>query len=128
MDDDEKKLQDKLEAALKSAAAPDAARNLMALLFPKVGRLLETDVSGSLSDSEQWDQRRIFQRDFASTYFRLDPQPVSWGRSELATILSNPNPTDALSLAQARIDSAVERERPRLLRLFLNSLIGAFGP
>ncbi len=80
-----------------------------------------------METNERVRRHRISVREFASDYFRLDPQPASWGRSELEQILSAPSPLDALSSVEKRVGLSPESDRPRLRRLFLEALDGAFG-
>jgi hypothetical protein len=123
-EDDE--LLKKLEPLLARASSREGARNILSLLFPKADRALANDINEIADRSESKAQRRIADRDFTSAYFRLDPQPATWGRTELALVLDR-DPQTALSLAKEKINLAPERDRPRLRRLFLEALDGAFG-
>jgi hypothetical protein len=127
--DKETKFKEKLEDMLRNAKAPEAARNLLALLFPKVERALRTYIpSETMEGGERRRRRRLSERDFAPTYFSLNPQPVSWSVSDIDSILNSENPSNALAEVRERIDSTAETDRGRLRRLFLEALDGAFGP
>jgi hypothetical protein len=129
MADDDERLKKAIEQALLNATQPDAARRALALLFPKAAAASEAAVpSGAPSSQERSRSRRISMADFATAYFRLDPQKATWGRSEIEETLSSPHPLEALKVVEERLSAAAEDDRPRLRRLFLTSLDGAFGP
>ena len=129
MNDEEKKFMESLAAITGAANIPEAARSALAMLFPKAEHALETYIPQDSSDkNERKRKHRISTRDYASGYFRLDPQPSSWSQSEIDLILNSQSPSEALEGAEKRIAAAPERDRPRLRRLFLEMLDGAFGP
>ena len=128
MNDDDKKLNELLENMLSRAKSREAVRSALAQLFPKAERALQTYVPDNSNDrNERKRQRRLSEKDFAAVYFRLDPQPASWSRSEIDTILNSANPAEALNQVKSRVNSAPENDRPRMRRLFLEALDGAFG-
>lgn len=128
MDGDDKKLSQILEDMLGHAKSREATRNALAQLFPKAEAALRTYVPRhSENRNERKRQHRISERDVAPAYFRLDPQPASWGRSEINSVLDSANPTEALNRVEERVSAAPESDRPRLRRLFLEALDGAFG-
>jgi hypothetical protein len=127
MADGDNELREKVEELLKGASSQEGARNILALLFPKIDQALAAHMHQSVDDSEFRRERRLAVRDSAPAYFRLDPQPATWGRTELASIVDSGS-QDALTSARDKIDLAPEGDRPRLRRLFLESLDGAFGP
>jgi hypothetical protein len=128
MGDEKEQFREMLNAILDRAKVRDAARYALAQLFPKAEKELETYVpEETLERGERKRQRRISERDFAPAYFRLDPQPAAWGHSEIETILDSTNPAGAFAVVETRIAAATEKDRPRLRRLFLEALDGAFG-
>jgi hypothetical protein len=125
---EEKDLSKLLEGILGQAKSPEAARSALAQLFPKVEKVLRTYVPRHSNDrNERRRQRRLSEKDFAAAYFRLDPQPASWSRSEIDSILNSTSPTEALSRVESRLSAAAAGDRPRLRRLFLDALDGAFS-
>ena len=113
---------------LSQAKSREAVRNALAQLFPKAEAALRTYVPRDIGDrNERKRQHRLSEKDFAPAYFRLDPQPASWSRSEIDAILNSPNPAEALNEVKSRVTAAPEGERSRLRRLFLEALDGAFG-
>lgn len=129
MPEKDSKLRQRIEDALKSARRLDAGRNALSLLFPTAAKALDSPMPyGDADLRTRRRQRRISVNDFAPAYFRLDPQPATWGRLEIEDILSDAPPDKALQGIQERIDAASESDRPRLRRLFIDDLNGAFGP
>jgi hypothetical protein len=128
MNGDDKKFNGLLETMLSGAKSREAVRSALAQLFPKAEKALRTYVPDDSDDrNERKRQRRLSEKDFAAVYFRLDPQPASWSRSEIGTILNSTNPAEALNEVESRVNSAPENDRPRMRRLFLEALDGAFG-
>lgn len=128
MNGDDRKLSQILESMLSHAKSREATQNALAQLFPKAEAALHTFVPRhSESRNERKRQHRISERDVAPAYFRLDPQPASWGRSELNSVLDSTDPIEAMNKVEERVNSAPESDRPRLRRLFLEALDGAFG-
>jgi hypothetical protein len=128
MSDESKRFAETLQAILRLAKSTEGARYALAQLFPKVESQLRTFVpSGSMDSTERKRQHRISERDFAPAYFRLDPQPAAWSRSEIETILNAAEPAEAVAMPEKRVNAASENDRPRLRRLFLEALDGAFG-
>jgi hypothetical protein len=128
MNGDEKKLADLLENVLSRAKSREPAKNAVAQLFPRAEAGLRTYVPrDSGARGERKRQHRISEKDFALAYFRLDPQPATWSRSEIDLVLNSPDPFKALGDVQERVNGAREGERPRLRRLFLEALDGSFN-
>src|SRR5262249_41281905 len=67
---------------------------VLAFLFPKIQAILETYASTGISTSRERRRTspRLSERSFALGYFRLAPQPASWGRSEIESILDAGEP------------------------------------
>lgn len=129
MPEQDEKLRRRIEDALKTARRPDAGRNALSLLFPRAAKALDSPMPyGDADLPARRRQRRISVDDFAAAYFRLDPQPATWGRSEIESILSDASPDEALQSIQERIDAAAEPDRARLRRFFVDDLSSAFGP
>jgi hypothetical protein len=128
MNGDDKKFAEAVETMLGHAKSREAARNALAQLFPKVASALRSYIPRDSEDRNERKRRhRISEKDSAAAYFRLDPQPASWGRSEIDLVLRSEDPSEALSKIEARVSAAPEADRPRLRRLFLEALDGAFG-
>ncbi|HZL60286.1 MAG TPA: hypothetical protein VFC38_11390 [Stellaceae bacterium] len=125
--DDDKKLQDKISEGLRNAQQSDAARYALAMLFPKVGELLKTYVSRANTLIERRQKRRMSLSEFTGSYFHLDPQKATWARTEIDSVLNQTDPRESLKRIMDRIRVADERDRPRLRRLFLEQLDGAFS-
>jgi hypothetical protein len=127
MAEEDKKLAASLTGVTDTARSPEGARNVLAMLFPKADQVLETYVS-----SEQLDhfalkrQRRISQQEFSPTYFRLDPLPVSWSRSELEELFKL-GPQRVFEAVEERVSKYLEKDNARLRRLFLDFLIAALS-
>ena len=119
--------QQKVEKLLSEARHPDASRNLLALLFPKLNAQLKVILP--LTPEEEGERKRenrISQREFAQSYFGLTPDTLSWGRQELEEVL-NVAPMEAMRKAEERVNAAAEKDQPRLRRQFLDALDGAFS-
>lgn len=122
---DDKKLQTELERILIRAKSREGAQNTLALLFPKIEGLLETYVPSESSDgSTRKLKRRISQSDFSRNYFRLTPETTSWGRNETAEALSSPS--KAFEILWKKLEKSQNRERSKILRIFLELLDSAF--
>lgn len=127
MTDDDEAFRERIEAVLKGAKQPDAARNILSLLFPKAESVLKTYVETSSADaSGRKRSRRISESEFSPSYFGLDPQPLVWTKAEIDQIINSGDPASMLFDAQRRIELAPENERPRLRSIFLDALNGAF--
>src|SRR5262249_895689 len=112
---------------IQTASEIRAARNGLALLFPKAAKALKTALySGSEDVNLRRKARRISMADFAPAYFRLDPQKATWGRSELDRILNQQDADTAFETVEVRLGSEAEQDRPRLRRLFLDELLSTF--
>jgi hypothetical protein len=121
-------LKPKIEAALERAENREGASNALSLLFPKTENTLRTFLPReSMGSGLRRLRHRISDREYAEVYFRLDPKPSSWSASEVAQILNNDNPSEGLKLFEARIEQAPDSQKPRLRRLFLELLDGAFS-
>lgn len=120
-------LKIKLESLLAEAKEPEAAGEALAMLFPRVARLIDAVVS---VDPEQGNQRtlqrRISKQEFSSAYFRLSPDPIVWGRSELDELATSSDPQSAFAKLFERLDAASVSDQPRLLRIFLETLEATF--
>lgn len=128
MPNEDDTLRSELDNLLKKADSREGAINALALLFPKAQRVLKTYVPSESEDPlERKRRQRISASEFTATYFSLDPRGAAWGRTELNAILNDPNPHNAILRATARIESALKKDRPRLRRLFLEALDGAFN-
>ena len=124
MSKEEDRFRKSVENVLKVAKNPEAARNTLALLFfPKIEKVVQTYVPSPASLAERVRQHRISARDFASTYFRLDPQPASWGRSEIEATLKASNALAALLSIEETINASLKTDRPRLRRLFIRGAV-----
>jgi hypothetical protein len=127
MDQDDKKFAEILEKMLGQANSREAARSALAQLFPKAEAALRTYVPReSENRNERKRQRRLSEKDFAPAYFRLDPQPASWSRTEIDAVLNSSDPDVGLADVERRVKAAPERDKPRLRRVFLEALDGAF--
>lgn len=125
---DKSALAIKIENAVAEAKDPVAARQALALLFPKAEKVLNTYLTIRYSKTKSSMRgRRISMSDFAHAYFRLDPQPATWGRSEIEAVLDSTDPLSALQAIEEKIERAPLQARNRLRRIFLESLEDAFG-
>lgn len=123
--DNEFKLR--IESQLAHSKNNDAAKNALALLFPKAERVIHTYIPSSVGDIRtQKTGRRISQRDFAEAYFSLNPDPATWGRSEFESLIDK-DPKVAFAALDERVRSAPLKHRPRLRRLFLELLDAEFS-
>jgi hypothetical protein len=112
-----------MEEIVKNASEPRAARNGLALLFPKAAQTLKTALYSGVEDGNlRRKARRISMSDFAPAYFGLDPQKATWGRSELDRILNRDDAEAAFQMVEERLGFAAEADRPGLRRLFLDEL------
>jgi hypothetical protein len=130
MPNDDELLQKDLQELLGRSKAPEATKNALVLLFPKLEKFLKTYLPVSMAQPDRGDQNRqhrIAQREFAHEYFGLSPNPLSWGRKELEDILDTENPSIALSKVTKRLNGVPERDQGRLRRQFLDALPGAFN-
>lgn len=127
MEDQDEEFRKSIEAALKRAKNPAGAANVLALLFPKVERVLKTYVLDSMESGDRTRSRRISEANFAQSYFGLDPQGLVWSRADIEEIIRSSNPSALLVEAQRRIELAPEADRVRLRSILLDSLSGAFS-
>lgn len=128
MDKDKKQFDELLENTLGRANSREAAGSALAQLFPKAEAALRTYVPReSETRNERKREHRLSEKDFAAAYFRLDPQPASWSRAEIDGVLNSADPSQGLENVEKRVSAAPERDRPRLRRMFLEALDGAFG-
>lgn len=128
MADDDKQLRDSIERVLKASKNPDAARKALAFLFPKAEQILKTYVpAGTFDISERRKSRRLSVRDFAPSYFQLEPSPTTWGRGEIESLLNDPVPSHAFDTVEQKLEFVPASSRPALRRLFLEELERAFS-
>jgi hypothetical protein len=124
----EKAIADLIQNIVADAKSPEAARNALAQLFPKTERVIRTFVPDHYAGRNyRKRQRRLSEREFASAYFRLDPQPASWSKVEIDEVLNALDPAKALDDAKEKLNAEPEDARPRLRRLLLEALDGAFS-
>lgn len=127
MAEENKELAASLKELTDAAKNPEGARNILAMLFPKADQVLETYISNEQGNQYALKrQRRISQQEFASTYFRLDPVPISWSRSELEELFKL-GPQRALDAVEARVEKYDEKDNARLRRQFLEFLTAALS-
>jgi hypothetical protein len=127
MNGDDKKRSELLETMLSAAKLREPVQNALAQLFPKAETVLRTFVPRESDDRNgRKRQRRLSEKDFAPAYFRLDPQPASWSRSEIESILNSADPGQALTEVESRVRASTQQDRSRLRRTFLEALDGAF--
>jgi hypothetical protein len=127
MADEDKHLRETLEGVLKTASNRELSQRALALLFPKIEKILKTPIySGNNSVPERIRQRRISVADFSSAYFRLDPERATWGREEINFILRQMDPALLVSHVEKKLRSTDEPDRGRLRRLLLEQMDYAF--
>jgi len=127
MADDDKDLLDSAEAILSIANNPAAARYALALLFPKLEKILKTYLPTDGNNfNERQRQHRISQMDFARNYFSLDPQLISWSHTEIENILNSDDPKNELRKIRQKLEAFDLDNQSRLRRLFLEALDGGF--
>ena len=103
MEERDEAIRKEIEMAIKRAKNQKGAANILALLFPKVEKVLKTYVPDSMDNQERIRARRISQKDFAQSYFGLDPQPLIWTRADIESIINANQPSALLAEAQRRI-------------------------
>ena len=71
--------QQKVEKLLIEARHPDASRNLLALLFPKLNAQLKVILPLTPEEEGGREARKSnFAAEFAQSYFGLTPYSLSW--------------------------------------------------
>lgn len=129
-DKPDEKLKKLVDGFLRAEAVTDAGRNALALLFPKIRSLVAGEASFFLEESRQEKirQNRLSAEQSSRHYFDLSPKGVALGKSELDSLLNNPNPEESFQTVIEKAERLRGNERSRLRRLFLEALDGAFGP
>lgn len=123
MAEKDEKLKKRLEAALELANHPEPSRQALGMLFPKAGNILGTYTPSQ--GQEGFENYRISDANFAHSYFALDEQKPTWGRSELENLFRS-QPEQCFTVAIERIEAIKEPDQPRMRRLFLDALANAF--
>jgi len=126
-DSPDDQLKQRLEDALKMTRDKEGASNVLALLFPRAEKVLQTYVPSETDDAKiNRLRRRLSQRDFAANYFTLSPTHNSWGRLEFENLLKN-GPKVTFDTLKNRLQMASTKDRSSLLRVFLELLDSAFS-
>lgn len=123
----EDKFEDDLAEFLKNEAAdPKAARNAIALLFPKIREELGGFFSLRDTAADRKTDRRIANQDYASSYFRLEPARPLWKKSEIRNLVTAQDPRQAFIQVDARVSELSEEDRAEMLRHFFEQLEALF--
>lgn len=125
-DSDDRAMKTLLKTALETAQNKEAAKNTLALLFPKMERIARTYAGIQSNDSERRRNRRLSISDFSKNYFNLTPQSGSWGKSEFEIAIKS-DPADAFEALQRRLAFATLDEQSDLRRIFLELLDAEFS-
>jgi hypothetical protein len=125
---EEQKLKGRINSLLAKAGNADAVSHALGLLFPKVRDALVT-FGGSHSDENSTLRHRVSRRDFAATYFGLDPKHPVWTRSELEGVLRSSAPIDDLKELMVKVGSPglSEEDRARLRGQLLDFIQEGFA-
>lgn len=124
---DPSKLQSDLEEWVKGAKQPDAAREALGILFPKAAKALA--VALPPEDSDRFSRKRTFRISegiHTEAYFRLDPQPATWSRSEIEGFMTPHGAEAAFAALRQRQEGIAPGGQARLRGQFLDALEGAF--
>ncbi len=121
------KFKSELKAILSAAKEVDAVRECLGILFPRLVSELDLVVSSDQMDvGSRFRSRRLSQSDFSASYFRLDPKPFTWSRSEIENVINSDDPFSAFDVFDRKIEQSPPSERSRLTRIFLDILGSAF--
>ncbi len=127
MPDEKKELADRIQRELNTKSKqPEAARNAIGLLFPALSNELKT-YTEPLNIHEQRQKFKISNREFAYSYFGLQPGLVLWSKRELGDVFDTTSPQEALEHVEKRIAEAPADDQSRLRRTFLEQLSSAFS-
>jgi hypothetical protein len=125
-DSERKRLEALVTGGMVGAKNQEAAKNTLALLFPKVEQSIETSVSSDDDINARRRKRRISLIDFSKSYFALSPDSNSWGQKEFEAAIKM-TPAQAFTALQTKLDSASPRDQSDLRRIFIELLDSEFG-
>lgn len=124
---DKTKTASELNALLKTAKLEDAARDALALLFPKLGDVLRRPTSQFVEAPGRPPKPRVAKADYAKSYFNLNPDRAVWsGRQLEGLIVAGPHA--AFDDFRQRYEKASDgRTKVRIRRVFLEFVGKAIG-
>src|SRR5262245_43385710 len=125
-DRDQDRLKATLTHLLSEARNREGATNILAMLFPKAEKVLDTFVSQDTDEDTRKVMRRLAERDFAASYFSLSPEGDSWGHSEFEDAV-NGTPDQAFERLEQKVNAASAEERSEVRRIFLELLDSRFS-
>lgn len=125
-DQDQNKLEALVNDALMKARSSEGARNILAHLFPRVEKVLQTYAPISESIEERKRRRRLSVADYSESYFSLTPQMNSWGQLEFDTAIKA-GPDEAFSALHRKLEQSSEDHKSDLRRIFLELLDAEFS-
>src|SRR6185312_13894779 len=109
------------------ARNPEAARNAVAFLFPKLADNMRVYLGSAREDAHERKRRfRISSKEYAPSYFGLQPSVILWSKSELDGVFDTNDPYQSLSVVEGKIASAPQVDQSRLRREFFEQLSSAF--
>ncbi|MGQ3283911.1 hypothetical protein [Bosea sp. (in: a-proteobacteria)] len=121
------KLKAELKVILSNAKEMDAVRESLGILFPRLVSELDLVVSSDQMDvGSRLRSRRLSQSDFSASYFRLDPKPFTWSRSEIEGVINSDDPFSVFNEFHRKIEQSPPSERSRLARIYLDILRSSF--
>ncbi|MGB5904741.1 MAG: hypothetical protein WBF99_05035 [Xanthobacteraceae bacterium] len=126
-DAQEKKLEELIQRGLKLAKNEEAAKNILALLFPRVESVAKTFVpSLDVNRSERMRKRRISLSDYSENYFLLSPTEETWGQAEFSSAIGS-TPNEAFQALDKRLAKAAPENQSDIRRMFVELLDAEFS-
>jgi hypothetical protein len=125
-DSDHERIETLVKGALAVAKNEEAAKNTLALLFPRIDKAIDTYVPSDADIATRKRKRRLSLSDFSQSYFALSPQPDSWGQLEFDSAIKT-TPDAAFDALRQKLKSATSRDQPVLRRLFIELLDTEFS-
>lgn len=126
IDSEQKKLEASLATALGLAKNEVGAKNILAMLFPRAERALNTFITSEPDEAIRKKQRRISQKDFAENYFELSPEDDAWALSEFQNAIDGV-PGDAFDQLRRKVERASNSKQSDIRRIFLELLDSEFS-
>jgi hypothetical protein len=121
-------LQKIVDEALEASRNRKACDNALALLFPRVRKLNDSIDIVLGSETRDRGSHRIWDTEYSSSYFALNPRPGTWGLSEIHDVIEAEAPDAAFTKIASKIGAAATGDRREMRRSFLDVLDNEFDP
>lgn len=125
-DSEQKRFETLVNSGLTLAKKNEAAKNILALLFPRIERVLNTYMPSDSDANQRKLKRRLSQKDFAESYFALTPQSNSWSKSEFEFAIEK-TPQEAFDVLHRKLSLASPEDQSDLRRIFIELLDSEFS-